>query len=375
MSHTQLRRGRVAAVVLTAVAGLVLAACGSSSSDGGGSGSVDEAGLAKAKQIVAAGEKRPTEIPITAPITKPIPKGKKVVFIGCGTSTCNLESDIIKQATDALGWSLTTVNTDGTPEKTKAVWQSILRTKPDGVLYTGTDRSVFDAELKQAAKQGIAASACCVTDPLGDGIDFIISKPAENAQIALPLAALSVARTEGKTNALYVDVPALKILSAQAAAYQKNLKELAPSAKVAKLDLPITSLGKDVPDRVVSYLRSHPKVNVVAFGNDGIGQGSAQAMKAAGITDVEYVGTGQDTVTLQDIKSGARGPDVAFPYYEEMFAMVDGLARKFTGTTPITKDVKLPIWIITKDNVVQTDQLYPLVADVKEQFLKLWGVN
>ena len=45
------------------------------------------------------------------------------------------------------------------------------------------------------------------------------------------------------------------------------------------LDIPLTSLGKDAPDRIVSYLRSHPDVNYIALSvTDALGAGLPAAL-------------------------------------------------------------------------------------------------
>ena len=69
----------------------------------------------------------------------------------------------------------------------------------------------------------------------------------------------------------------------------------------------MTSLGKDAPDRIISYLRSHPKVNYVALSvTDALGAGLPAALKAAGLGDkVTIVGQGGGTQNFTDMKAGS----------------------------------------------------------------------
>src|SRR5690349_15045059 len=118
MPHTSaLRRGRKALIGAVAATTLfALAACG----DGGSSSTnrdVDQSGLDAARALVEEFSKQPTEIPNKAPIGAEVPQGKKITFLSCGTSTCNLEADIIKEATDKLGWEFSAIANDGTPEQ------------------------------------------------------------------------------------------------------------------------------------------------------------------------------------------------------------------------------------------------------------------
>jgi len=360
---------------------LFLGACGGpSAATGPGAGTVDsaidQAGLSEARAIVAEHSKRPTRIPNAEPITKPIPKGKNITFLSCGNSTCNLEADIIKEATDALGWSLTTISSDGTPEKVKAAWQQVLRTKPDGVIYTATDRAIFNAELTEASAMGIEVVACCTTDPADDKVlDFVIGTPEETKSVGRLLAAWVVDQSAGQGHAVYVDLSAFKILGTIRDSFTETVASLCPGCSTDKLDIPITALGKDVPDRIVSYLRSHPKVKYVVLSVDGgLGSGLPAALKAAGLGDVKVIGEGPDETTLQYIAGGQQQATVTFPYYEEMFSLVDALARKFAGV-PTDQGIVVPDWIVDAKNMPTSDKIFPVVADVKEQYFKLWAAS
>src|SRR5436190_22704553 len=99
---------------------MALSACSSSGSNDTGGGGANTApgvslggsalsgskGIVEAKAFVAKYAQRPTTIPVKVPVGAPVPKGKTVYFISCGTPECSEESDIIKQGTDALGWTL-----------------------------------------------------------------------------------------------------------------------------------------------------------------------------------------------------------------------------------------------------------------------------
>jgi ribose transport system substrate-binding protein len=363
---------------MMAVALIALAACGSSSSsdDGGSSsGSVDKAGLKKATDAVAEFSKRPTQIPNSDPISKPIPKGKDIVFLSCGTSTCNLEAAIIKQATDALGWKLTSIANDGTPEKIKAAWAQILRDKPDGVLYTATPVEAFKNELAEASKMGIEVAACCTPDPVNDQLDFVIGTPAQSVRGGGLMAAYIIDKSKGTGQSLFVNVSAFEIIQSIKKGFDTMMSDNCKSCSTDSIDIPLTALGKDVPDRIVSYLRSHPETKYVSLSIDGaLGAGLPAALKAAGLNDVTVIGEGPDENTLQYIANGEQDATVTFPYYEEMFSIVDALARKFAGV-PLETSIEVPDWIVTKDTLPTADKIFPVVEDVKDQYFKLWGVN
>jgi len=372
------RRGRrLLGALATGVALTLLAACGSSSSGDTPSGGakVDEAGLQQARDMVAEFSKQPTEIPNDEPITKPIPTGKDIVFLSCGTSTCNLEADIIKSATDALGWTLTSIANDGTPEKVKAGWAQILRTKPDGVIYTATPVESFKNELAQAAEMGIEVVACCTPDQPDGQLDYVIGTPSQSERPGGLMAAYIVDKSAGKGDALFVNVSAFEIIQSIKKGFDQVMSETCPACKSDEIDIPITALGKDVPDRIVSFLRAHPDTKYVALSIDGaLGAGLPAALKAAGLNDITVIGEGPDENTLQYIASGQQEATVTFPYYEEMYSMVDALARKFVGV-PLEDSISVPDWIVTADTLPQSDAIFPVVADVQDQYKQLWGIT
>ena len=376
--NSRARRGRrLLGVLATGAALTILTACGGGGSDtsSGSDAKVDKAGLQQARDMVEEYSKQPTEIPNDEPISKPIPKGKNIVFLSCGTSTCNLEADIIKTATDALGWTLTSIPNDGTPEKTKAGWTQILRTKPDGVLYTATPVEAFKNELAKAAEMGIEVAACCTPDVPNDELDFVIGTPTQSERPGGLMAAYIVDKSDGKGEALFVNVSAFEIIQSIKKGFDGVMSETCPACKSDEIDIPITSLGKDVPDRIVSYLRSHPDTKYVALSIDGaLGAGLPAALKAAGLNDITVIGEGPDENTLQYIANGEQEATVTFPYYEEMYSMVDALARKFAGV-PLEKEIKVPDWIVTADTLPQDDAIFPVVADVEDQYKKLWGLG
>jgi ABC-type sugar transport system substrate-binding protein len=332
---------------------VLLTACGSASSGSTGTTvgtATDSAGVADAQAWVTKYETRPTTINVKDPVSKAVPRGKSLVFISCGNTNCNLESDIIKTATDKLGWTLQTINTNGSPEQVKAAWTQVVRTKPTGVLYTAQPRSVFESELKQATANGTFVAACCTTDAATDGIDYVIGDQNSNAQVGKDLAALVTVQAKGQANALYVDLPVFPILTAVKTAYEAALKQWCAACASDTMDMPLTSLGKDAPDKIVSYLRAHPKVKTVVLSVDSIGNGLPAALKAAGLQDIYIVGEGPDTTVLQYMKQGLRGPTNAFPYWESMFAMVDAVVRHVVGDPVDAKPVPVD-WIVTKDNM------------------------
>jgi ribose transport system substrate-binding protein len=122
--------GILAAVV---VAVLVANGGGGESSGGPASPGGGSAGVAQATALAQKATTRPTSIGLTTPIGKPVPAGKKVAFISCGVEACEIQGDIIKQGAADLGWTASTIGTDGSPEQLQNAFQTALRQGADAV--------------------------------------------------------------------------------------------------------------------------------------------------------------------------------------------------------------------------------------------------
>jgi ribose transport system substrate-binding protein len=372
-------------MVITALAACSSSKTSKSATDGGGGGggggggttsSASSPGVAAAQALVAQYSQQPTKIPASEPIGKPIPKGKTVVFVSCGTPNCSVEGNIIKQATDLLGWTLDVINTDGTPETQKSAFAQAVQKKVDVVLYSAVDRATFAQYIPALKANHTFLSACCITDPVGgdSGIDYAIDVPAQTAVIGQLMAAWIIAQSNGKADSVYFNLPAFSILDTQGSAYKSYMQQNCSNCSTDSVDIPVTALGKDVPTRIVSYLRAHTKVKWVTVSVDALAVGLPAALKAAGLNDVQIVGEGATSTNLQYIHAGQQSASVAFPYYEVMWAMVDAAARYEAGAT-VPASVGATPWLLIKSNAPVTNDVFPTVKDYDTQFKALWGVS
>jgi len=360
----------VVAVVVAAVAGGGGGSNGGSTAQGG-----DAAGLAKAKAVAHAATTRPTSIGLTTPIGKPVPTGKKIAFISCGVEACEVQGNIIKQGASDLGWTGSTISTDGSPEQLQHAFDTALRQGADAVILNAVNRASVAKQIEKAKQQGVAFVTCCSVEAEGDGILRNVAGTANSAQIGEKLAADIVSDSNGNANTLFVNISAFQILKALGDQFSSSYRSYCPSCKYASLDIPATSLGKDAPDRIVSYLRSHPQVNYAVLSvSNALGAGLPAALKAAGLSDkVKIVGQSGDTQTFQDLQAKKISSVVPFDYYAVDYLMLDGLARHFAGV-PV-KEAQPPLWIVSPDTVPAqaTKGLFPVVENYRDEFKKLWG--
>ena len=366
-------KGGALAIVLAAL--LVMAsACGRS--DASSSSKIDEAGLKAAEATVAKASVRPTTIPVTDPVSKPIPKGKKITFVSCGVEACAMQGPILAAGAKSLGWTVDQVATDGSAEKVQGAIDAAIRNGSDAVILNAADPDAYAKQIADAKKAGVQFVTCCSLATAGDGLLYNTATDKQNGPIGDYLAAEVVADSKGKADALYVNISAFEILKLVGQSFDEGVKKYCEGCSVDNLDIPLTSLGKDAPDRIISYLRSHPKVNYVALSvSDALGVGLPAAIKAAGLGDkVKIVGQGGGTQNFTDLKSGAIHALVPGDLFSYDYLMLDALARHWAGV-PLNDDGP-PYWLVKKDTVPSdTSKPFPVIEDYQAQYEKLWGVS
>jgi ribose transport system substrate-binding protein len=380
-SNTRPRKlpARIAALMaLLAIAAVALSACGSGSSSNGSSSSSatgGSGGNAAADKIAAQFTQRPTRIPITQPIGKPIPTGKRIDFINCGVTSCTILYNNLAQAAKTVGWTVKQINTQGTPETVQAAWKQAVNDRPDAVIASGFPREVFAKQLKQLQALNIPVLEASTADVEGGGIDLIINGPKAMQPIGQILAAWIAKDSASKAHTLYVDLPNFNILKPVHDYFGRYYGKYCASCKVDTLDIPVTAIGKDVPDRVVSYLRAHPDINYVAYSLGALNVGVPAALRQAGLANkVKTIVDVGDAENYQYIASGQTQAATSFSNVESPWVWVDALARKFTRQSiAVDRAATMPLMLITKDNLISTANEFPMVADYQQQWKKLWG--
>jgi ABC-type sugar transport system substrate-binding protein len=369
------KHARRGAALAALGAALLVSGCGSSSSGGSAAQATGGPGLDQARALAQKVNARPTSIGLATPIGKAVPTGKKVVFISCGVAACEAQGNIIKQGAADLGWTASTIGTDGSPEQLQNAFESALRQGADAVILNAVNRASISKQIAEAKQQGVPLVTSSSVDKTGDGILANVAGTANSGKIGQGMAAQIVSDSNGKADTLYVNISAFQILQALGQQFESSYKHFCPSCKYESLDIPVTALGKDAPDRIVSYLRSHPQVNYVVLSvSNALGAGLPAALRAAGLADkVKLVGQSGDSQTFQDLQAKNISSVVPYDYYSVDYMMLDALARHFAGA-PV-HDALPPLWIVTPQNVPAeaTKGLFPVVTSYREEFKKLWG--
>jgi ribose transport system substrate-binding protein len=331
-------------------------------------------GLADAKKVEAAAQKRPTSITVKTPIGKAIPKNKKIVYVACGAiQACTVHIKFLQDAAKALGWKASMITTDGSPQQVQAAFESAIRSGANGIISTGITRANLEKQIGDAKSKGIAFATCCTLASPSNGIIYTTSTVKQNAKIGQYLAAKAVADSGAKGGAVYVNLPAYQILAGVGTDFEKYYKQWCPSCDYGSIDIALTDLGKGVTDKIVSYVRAHPSTNYVVLSEmDALAPGLSGALNAAGLGGkVKIIGQGPGLAEYQEIRAGTIAGGVPFDFATIDWMMMDSLARKFANVK--VQLTAPPLWLVTKQNVPNTTGIFPIVSSYKTQFLKLWG--
>jgi ribose transport system substrate-binding protein len=369
-------------VMRAATAGLAVAAAGVAGcgADSGGSGSATTAGNAGApKMDVAAASAalakytgKPTAFPVDAPL-KQRPAGKTFAYLQCSTPVCGLFAQIVAPTQKLLGYKLKVVKAGASANEVQSAMDSIVSLKPAGVILPAADPNQFLHQMQQLSQAKVPISANGIINPEKYGLqtDFLNNQTVE---LGGKLMADWAVKQGGGEVAFY-GVPELSFTPIMRDAFDKEMAAVCSSCKVRHVDIPVASIGKDAPSRVVSDLQSHPNTKTAAFSTAEVGTGLPAALKAAQ-RDVKLVGWGPPPVILGYIKQGQWDAGIGVDGYTMLWAQVDALARMAAGE-PVTAGQKAglpPLQVLTKSDITFDPskgwQGYP---DFAQRFAKLWG--
>lgn len=368
-------------LMLAVVVTLGLSACGSSNSGSttktaASHGDSKEKILAEAQAVLKKYEVRPTSLPQPLPpIGKPVPSGKKIVYIGCGIPNCVLVGEVVKHAAQHLGWQTQILETNGTATQIQNAWTQALRENPYGIVFGATERSLIQKYLTEAEKRGILVTAAATNEPngapsIGKGIDFNIGSEDEDEGA---FAAFMAENTNaGESPALLVTIQGLPTFEHEVKDLKDDLAKLCSGCSMQTLEISVEQFA-NASTLIVSYLRSHPEIKVMVLSADDIlGGGLPAALDAAGLNGVKFMGGGGDSTTLQYIETGKEWATIAGPLPELSYGMVDYLARRAAGVKPIPAMPRLS-WVLTKGHIPNVNGGFPVVANVESQYVKAWG--
>lgn len=380
-------------IAIVATFALMLAACiGSVTSSTASASTPSNAGtgLAAAQKMVNQYSARPTSIFIRGgthpPIHKAIPRHKTIVYINCGIPECQAIGQGIKDATDALGWKLTTINTQFTPEAVHSAYVQAARDLPNAVIGAGYPTQWYQSTLPIFIAHHIPTIISASPAGAGGGITYSLNSVAGVVLEGQIDAAEVTVANKGKANTLAVELPdEPNTVPEVEKGFIPTYKKFCPGCKYTVFPQSDSDIGTTLPGNVVGYLRAHPAINTVYTTVDAAGVGLPAALSQAGLANkVKYIGNTGTSTNLEYIKNGQEVSTTVVDFIVWGWQCIDALVRVFTGTSlaPISKSPANVVvtWLITRKNISQypistNGKFLPLVPNIAGQFEKLWGIG
>jgi len=394
--HIASARVLAAAGVLLVGLALVIAGCGGGSSStsattggggestgessgGGGESSSAETAFPKAAKTNEEFEERPTSVGIETPVGKPIPEGKTIDFIQCGVPACKTEGELFESAASELGWTIKSINAGTTPEEIKAAYDQAIKDEPDAVLGSGYPRALFEPEIQQLKAKNIPVIEFFVEEEAGNGITAVIGGiPTTEMQGKMMANYILAHSTNEEMEIGAVNAQGFETVTGTIESVEKVFGEECPGCQVKKLEAPLTSIGKDLPQRISSFLTANPEIEWTTVGYNDMVTGLPTALKGAGVEDANLTTVNISTSIAPYLENDEYlQATVGSSFNEVYWRGIDLLARMFAGVSykEDLDDTTLPYWTITKESLPTSTEEFPNVENYEEQFKELWGIK
>jgi len=347
---------------------------------------VDEVSAAQA--IVDLYSVPPTEIAINVPLTGEVITDRPVVFMQCELPACQVLSDGVKAASEAMGWKFKNIDVTNTdPTTILSGLTEALKFNPIATVVTGFPQPFWAEKIAEYEKAGstivpmevglVEAMAPTIESVVaGIGKVSVIVKGAgggtDSAARGAIVANYIIANSNAEAHVLIQDTPDYPVLSMMAISLKKEMAAKCSKCVVTSLDSTLAQVGAgEVGSSVVSALQKDRSIKWLAGSFLQFFDGIEVAMEAAGITDVKIVGSAPSVSNLQTVKDGKWEAATGATLGLKGWIVVDSIARNMLGME--IPDVAIePRMLFTKDNVVVSEDM-PFPADFQGQFKKLWG--
>ncbi|GII94469.1 sugar ABC transporter substrate-binding protein [Sinosporangium siamense] len=362
---------------------LVLAACGSvdgrnAEAVSGTVSSSEKAVIADARAAYAEYTKRQPAAPVPA-LPSPAPSGKRLVVITCSIPVCVTLSEGAEEAARKLGWTVTTLQSNSTPQGFVSVMDQVAADPPDALAYIA---AVPDSSIRsQLAKLQAAGTKITSISPLGDAlmpngpVQAVVFGQKDAALTGTLMGQAVVAEANGPAKSVFVWDPSfVGSWGPIKDAYKKVLEGAGGSADI--LDVSNANIGKTVPSQIVSYLQANPDTEYVALAVVDYTAGLDAALRSAGLAGkVKILSRAADAASLKAIQAGTQWASIGLELAAAGYRAVDQLIRLMMDV-PLGDRADAPGWqqIYIKSNVTQTSDK-PEPPDYAQTYYAAWHVG
>ncbi|MCD9199810.1 sugar ABC transporter substrate-binding protein [Aeromicrobium wangtongii] len=386
--HTTRPRVAVAAAV---AAFAMLGACAQGSEQEAGNDGSDAdsaAGIAAAKDTIAALSKPVTEYPAEPALSKPVDlKGKKVTVIPLGDNIPVIHGVAIgvEDALEPLGASVSICDGKFNPSSVADCLKQAGDQGADAVISLFIDYEMAGTAFDALAKRGVPVVVGGVAPSGGRTSDDTLAFYDNTGRVSKLYETMSeaaVAHGGAATNVLWLRLMDSTTTRSASDAGIKKFKQLCPSCGVATADFTTANIDK-LPSAVSSALVANKDTTTMIVPVDSFVPPAMQGLQAAGLADkVKVVSSSSDLAGLQRVRDGQQISDLGTPVIYEGWKYANALMQLLAGDE-VQKADAMVTRDFNPDNIGElelTDKAYFTPdwfggGEFKQAFRTAWGVK
>ncbi|WP_115726910.1 substrate-binding domain-containing protein [Actinomyces culturomici] len=340
------------------------------------SGCADVVATAKAAVDKAAGKDAAWDGPTSGPKAQ---EGKTVVYVAQSMQNPGVAgvAEGLQAASDTIGWTLKTIDGQGTPAGIQNAFNQALALKPDGIIIGGFDPNTTADQVNQANSANIPLvgwQALATPGPSESPKLFsnVTTKVEDVAKIS---ADYIIAESNGNAGVVIFTDSSIPFAEGKSQMIQKELQTCS-SIEVLKYDnIPLADVANRMPTETSALINSlGDKWTYSVAINDVYFENAAAAFRQAGLSSTSApvnVGAGDgDAAALTRIRNGEfQNATVPSPLRSEGWQIIDELNRAMAGEA--ASGYVPQIHVSTKDNGTADNFWDP--AGYQDAYKAIWG--
>jgi len=368
----------VAIVSIAAATVVLISSCASTAapaagaSDAGSTASITaQLDAVKQAEQVQTTWTGPTEGPKATP-------GKHIVYLS-GDQSNSLDKaygDSIVAAAKTIGWTVTTIDGQGSPTGWLSGMNQAIGLHPDGIAIFADAASLKDAIASaNTAKIPVVGLHAAAQPGPSNGLFTNIQESAE--LIGKAQVDLAVADSKGKARVIIVYHGEYQIAQIKADAMKKELAACSGCKLLEFSNFPAAESAQRTPQLMTSWVSKYgPDFYVLSVGDNDF-DFAVPALNAGGVpkTGVKLVGSDGTAAAYQRIREGNyQIATVPEPAELESYQAIDELNRAMNGAQP--SGFVPPAYLVTKNNIDAeggAQGLFMPSNDYKQHYADIWA--
>jgi ABC-type sugar transport system substrate-binding protein len=373
------RPRRLLAVFLASAFCWSAAGCGGTGAADSEGGASDEASAAEAEARLAPYLSEVENIAVSTPLTSRPESGKLLYLIRYNIPVAAALDEPTAEAAEALGWELRVLPVDPTdPQAQSNAMKQAVAEGADFIEVSAASEQSMGPGLEAAKEAGIPVFLQAgTTEPAGQQNGIYGNSTDQYVQDAvLRLLDIVIADSKGGGDVLLLSAPDYPILVAVAEAAEEQFPENCPQCSLHIENVSAPDLtGGAAPSLTVATLRKNPQIKYVVASFDALASGLPQALKSAGLDDIQVLVVAPDATMVPGLADGSFTAFAMYPSKSLAWLAVDQLARHSLGMDVDQQAHGIepyPIW--TSDNAPD-EGTFDGVSDYQAQYKKLWKIS